>query len=457
MSVAIVTGASRGLGEALAAGPGRTGWSVVIDARDPAGAGRGGATHPDRPAAAGRRSSPWPATSPTPSTGRAGRGGLALGGLDLLVNNASTLGPRHCLPSADYPLGELRVAFEVNVVAPLALVQDGAPAPVGLDPIPRSSTSPRTPRSRPTRAGAATASSKAALDHLSAVLAVEEPALTVWAVDPGDMRTAMHQDAFPGEDISDRPEPDAVVPAFLAPHRRATPERAATAPPTCWPHLERRSTGMSRRSRRRRRHVWPDCTRSRFELPPELEAAAPPEARGMTRDAVRMMVATAHDGAIVHTHFSELPRFLDEGDLVVVNTSGTLAAELAGADTDGPGRPGPPVDPAARRSVDRRAAPPGPTPSSRPRAGEQIDLPAGGRVDAPHALLASTRGGACACGWPASTRPSRCTPTWPCTASPSATATCGAAGRSRCTRTCTPPSRARPRCRAPGGPSPPRC
>jgi S-adenosylmethionine:tRNA ribosyltransferase-isomerase len=72
-----------------------------------------------------------------------------------------------------------------------------------------------------------------------------------------------------------------------------------------------------------------------FTLPPELEAPAPPEYRGMTRDAVRMMVATKSDGSIVHTHFSELPRFLDEGDLVVLNTSGTLAAELDGTAPDG--------------------------------------------------------------------------------------------------------------------------
>src|SRR3984957_7392742 len=72
-----------------------------------------------------------------------------------------------------------------------------------------------------------------------------------------------------------------------------------------------------------------------FTLPPELEAPAPPEYRGMTRDAVRMLVATRSDGALVHSHFSELPRFLDEGDLVVINTSGTLAAELDGTAPDG--------------------------------------------------------------------------------------------------------------------------
>ena len=72
-----------------------------------------------------------------------------------------------------------------------------------------------------------------------------------------------------------------------------------------------------------------------FELPPELEAGSPPEARGMTRDAVRMLVARRHDGTLVHSHFSELPRFVDEGDLIVVNTSGTLAAAVPGTDTSG--------------------------------------------------------------------------------------------------------------------------
>jgi S-adenosylmethionine:tRNA ribosyltransferase-isomerase len=72
-----------------------------------------------------------------------------------------------------------------------------------------------------------------------------------------------------------------------------------------------------------------------FDLPPELEASSPPEARGLTRDAVRMLVASRHDGSLVDTHFSELPRFLQDGDLVVINTSGTLAAELAGTDATG--------------------------------------------------------------------------------------------------------------------------
>ena len=83
------------------------------------------------------------------------------------------------------------------------------------------------------------------------------------------------------------------------------------------------------------RRTLPELHPLHFDLPPELEAPAPPEARGMTRDAVRMMVARRGDGSIVHSHFSELPRFLDEGDLVVLNTSGTLAAEVDAALPDG--------------------------------------------------------------------------------------------------------------------------
>jgi S-adenosylmethionine:tRNA ribosyltransferase-isomerase len=72
-----------------------------------------------------------------------------------------------------------------------------------------------------------------------------------------------------------------------------------------------------------------------FALPPALEASAPPEARGLTRDAVRMMVAHRHDNSVAHATFSDLPSVLEEGDLVVVNTSGTLAAELAATDPNG--------------------------------------------------------------------------------------------------------------------------
>jgi NAD(P)-dependent dehydrogenase (short-subunit alcohol dehydrogenase family) len=115
---------------------------------------------------------------------------------------------------ADYPLGDLRVAFEVNVVAPLGLTQLALPLLL-------ESTQPRLINITSDAAVEAYegwggyGAGKAALDHLGAVLGVEFPALRVWSVDPGDLRTAMHQAAFPGEDISDRPEPESVVPAIL--------------------------------------------------------------------------------------------------------------------------------------------------------------------------------------------------------------------------------------------------
>ncbi len=94
----------------------------------------------------------------------------------------------------------------------------------------------------------------------------------------------------------------------------------------------------------------PATGRVHFELPPELEASVPPEARGITRDAVRLMVAYKSEGRLVHANFSDLPRFLDAGDLVVVNTSGTLAAEVDAVGTGRRGAGGPPVDAASRRT-----------------------------------------------------------------------------------------------------------
>ena len=133
-----------------------------------------------------------------------------LGGLDLLVNNASTLGATPLPSLVSYPLDELDRVLGVNVVAPLALVQDAmALLRRSERPAVLNITSDASVEAYEGWGGYGLA--KAALDHLSAVLAVEEPSLLVWAVDPGDMRTQMHQDAFPGEDISDRPLPEEVV------------------------------------------------------------------------------------------------------------------------------------------------------------------------------------------------------------------------------------------------------
>ena len=123
------------------------------------------------------------------------------------------LGPSPQPALAAYPLDELRRVYETNVLAPLALVQAALPRSPRAR---RSSTSPRTRRSRPYAGWGGYGSSKAALEQVTAILAAEHPELRIYAVDPGDMRTQMHQDAFPGEDISDRPPPEESVPGLLA-------------------------------------------------------------------------------------------------------------------------------------------------------------------------------------------------------------------------------------------------
>jgi NAD(P)-dependent dehydrogenase (short-subunit alcohol dehydrogenase family) len=214
MSVAIVTGASRGLGQALATGLVGAGWSVVIDGRDRttlnASAERIRAEAPDDGRVVAVAGDITDAEHRLALTDAA----IALGGLDLLVNNAGTLGTSPLPSLADYPLDELRVAFEVNVVAPLGLVQDALPFLLDA-PRPRLINITSDAGVEAYEGWGGYGAGKAALEHLGAVLAVEFPSLTVWSVDPGDLRTVMHQAAFPGEDISDRPEPTSVVPAFL--------------------------------------------------------------------------------------------------------------------------------------------------------------------------------------------------------------------------------------------------
>jgi NAD(P)-dependent dehydrogenase (short-subunit alcohol dehydrogenase family) len=214
MNVAIVTGASRGLGQALATGLARTGWSLVVDGRD-AGTLEAEAERIRGAAAPGARVVAV-AGDITDDEHRHALTAAAFefGGLDLVVNNAGTLGTSPLPSLADYPLGDLRVAFEVNVVAPLGLVQDTLP--LLLDsPHPRLINVTSDAAVEAYEGWGGYGAGKAALEHLGAVLAAEFPALTVWSVDPGDLRTVMHQAAFPGEDISDRPEPRTVVPGFL--------------------------------------------------------------------------------------------------------------------------------------------------------------------------------------------------------------------------------------------------
>ncbi len=204
---ALVTGASRGLGHALTAALNDRGWHLVVDGRDPARLAAAVAALP-RPdlvtALAGDVADPGH---------RAALAAAVPGRLDALVNNASDLGPSPLPRLADLAPAALARVLAVNTVAPLALVQAVLPALRAAGGRVLDVSSDAAVEAYPGWGGYG--ASKAALDHLSAVLAVEEPALRVYAVDPGDMRTDMHQAAFPGEDIGDRPEPESVVPALL--------------------------------------------------------------------------------------------------------------------------------------------------------------------------------------------------------------------------------------------------
>ncbi len=199
---ALITGGSRGLGAALAHALFEQGWRVVVDGRDA-----------DRL----RRSVPPGATGiPGDVADPAHRQALAeaVGDrLDLLVNNASTLGASPQPPLAEWSIADLEQVYRINVFAPLALFQAVRPALLrGNGKVLNISSDAAV---EPYTGWGGYGSSKAALDQLTAVVAAENPQLGVYAVDPGDMATDLHQAAFPGEDISDRPAPATVIPALL--------------------------------------------------------------------------------------------------------------------------------------------------------------------------------------------------------------------------------------------------
>jgi NAD(P)-dependent dehydrogenase (short-subunit alcohol dehydrogenase family) len=206
MSLAIITGASRGLGLALARELAAQRWALVIDAR--------GAADLERVARELGQLTEVVAL-PGDIVDDWHRGALveAAGDhIDLLVNNASLLGPSPQPTLGRYPLDVLERVYQVNVLAPLALAQLVLPRlPDGGRIINVSSDA----AVEAYEGWGGYGSSKAALDHLTAVLAAEHPDLRIYSVDPGDMRTQMHQEAFPGEDISDRPPPEASVPGLL--------------------------------------------------------------------------------------------------------------------------------------------------------------------------------------------------------------------------------------------------
>jgi NAD(P)-dependent dehydrogenase (short-subunit alcohol dehydrogenase family) len=207
MPLALITGASRGLGLALARALADRGWSLVIDARhigDLDAVARELGERTEVAAVAGDIADPDHRRALAHAAGDT---------IDLLVNNASVLGPSPQPELAGYPLDVLRRVYDVNVLAPLALIQLALPRmPDGAAIINVTSDAAVEPYAGWGGYGSA----KAALEQLSAILAAEQPSLRVFTVDPGDMRTRMHQEAFPGEDISDRPPPEESVPGLLA-------------------------------------------------------------------------------------------------------------------------------------------------------------------------------------------------------------------------------------------------
>jgi len=211
MPTAIVTGASRGLGLSLARELAGRGWSLVVDAR---GAEALEAARLELArcttvvAVAGDVAEEAHVRRLVEEAGRLGGGRL-----EVLVNNASLLGPSPQPPLARYPLDVLAEVYRVNVLGPLRLTQLALPLLAAAGGRILNVTSDAAVE--PYEGWGGYGSSKAALDQLSAVLAVEHPELRVYAVDPGDMRTQMHQEAFPDENISDRPPPERSVPGLL--------------------------------------------------------------------------------------------------------------------------------------------------------------------------------------------------------------------------------------------------
>ncbi len=206
MPTAIITGSSRGLGLALARALADRGWDLVLDARGADALARVAdelCPHTAVSAIAGDVGDDWHRRALVAAAGTR---------IDLLVNNASHLGPSPQPELSDYPLAELKRVYDINVLAPLALIQLALPLiPAGGTILNITSDA----AVEPYEGWGGYGSSKAALDQLTAILAAERPDLRVYAADPGDMRTQMHQDAFPGEDISDRPPPEESVPGLL--------------------------------------------------------------------------------------------------------------------------------------------------------------------------------------------------------------------------------------------------
>ena len=203
MPIGIVTGTSRGLGLALARALTERGWRLVVDARGRAELEGAWAGNDNVITVAGDIADPRHRAALVEAAGDT---------VDLVVNNASVLGPSPLPPLAEYSLDELRHVYEINVTGPLALVQLALPRLANGARVVNVTSDAAV---EPYEGWGGYGSSKAALEQLTAILGAEHPGLRIYAVDPGDMRTQMHQDAFPGEDISDRPLPEESVPGLL--------------------------------------------------------------------------------------------------------------------------------------------------------------------------------------------------------------------------------------------------
>jgi NAD(P)-dependent dehydrogenase (short-subunit alcohol dehydrogenase family) len=207
-NTALITGASRGLGLALARALASEGWTLIIDARGSEDLEAVRAELADM-----TRVVAIPGDVRNEEHRRALAGAArGAGGLDALVNNASILGPSPQPALLDYPLDALEEVYRVNTIAPLALIQA---ARSELKPGARIINVTSDAATEPYEGWGGYGSSKAALEQLTNILAAENPDLRVYRVDPGDMRTRMQQEAFPGEDISDRPLPEESVPGLL--------------------------------------------------------------------------------------------------------------------------------------------------------------------------------------------------------------------------------------------------
>lgn len=209
MKNALVTGASRGLGLALARQLAQNGWGLIIDGR-----GQNALEQAREELSAFTNIIAIPGDLTIGShRKKLAKAAARLGGLDALVNNASSLGPSPQPALLDYPLDILANVYLTNVITPLALIQELSPC-LRPEACILNVTSDAGVEAYAGWGGYG--SSKAALEHLTHILAEENPGLRVYWVDPGDMRTQMLQEAFPGEDISDRPLPEESVPGLIA-------------------------------------------------------------------------------------------------------------------------------------------------------------------------------------------------------------------------------------------------